>query len=127
MVFPYIYPCYRYDSYRSVPDGGSTEKSTTRSRYEPRPLTPERPSALGPPKRETQYYSSPQSLDRSKMDRLESDSMTKVKRERSRTSSADRDFKSAPLSQYSDLSKTMPALSGRSRGKFVVSCVEFQV
>ena len=107
----------RYTSYRTVPDGRTADKPSSRSQYDSRSLSPERPSALGPPKRD--YYSGSQSLDRPKSsDRLAGEDLSRGKpRERSRTHSAELDFRSAPLSAYSELSKTMPALSGRSRGK----------
>ncbi|XP_052807269.1 uncharacterized protein LOC128236449 isoform X1 [Mya arenaria] len=70
---------YRYESYRTGPDGRSEEKLRS-SLSLTRPLTPEK------------------------------------SRGRHRTSSAELDFRSMPLSAYnSDMSKTTPNLSGRSR------------
>ncbi|WAR07410.1 hypothetical protein MAR_017368 [Mya arenaria] len=72
---------YRYESYRTGPDGRSEEKLRS-SLSLTRPLTPEK------------------------------------SRGRHRTSSAELDFRSMPLSAYnSDMSKTTPNLSGRSRGE----------
>ncbi|KAL4232736.1 hypothetical protein ACF0H5_007424 [Mactra antiquata] len=104
---------FRYESYRSGPDGGSSDKYPSSLGYS-RTLTPERPSGLrdsmsGPRSQDTLEQRS-RTIDKSDLDLVNS------RRERSRTSSAEIDFRSMSLSAYNaDLSKTTPALSGRSR------------
>lgn len=112
---------YRYESFRTGPDGGSSDKLRTSLSYSGS-LNPEHLGALGPPKRDITLTSKSQeridlvsrTVDRSDLD-------LRARRERSRTSSAEIDLRSTPLTAYhGDLSKTTPALSGRSRGNYSV-------
>ncbi|XP_060589378.1 microtubule-associated protein futsch-like isoform X3 [Ruditapes philippinarum] len=106
----------RYESYRTGPDGGSSDKLLSSLGYV-RPLTPERPSALGPPKRESPLMSKSQErVDLSRTFERSDIDFNRARIERSRTTSAEIDLRTTSLAAYhDDLSKTTPALSGRSR------------
>ena len=120
IIIKVIFIHSRYSSYRSVPDGGSAEKTT---RPYDRPGTPERPSALGPSSLSEKPYSPASSLDRVKQNLYTDtyESSDRYRHTRSRTTSGERDFRSLPVpSAYSEMAKTVPALPERSRGRPVV-------
>lgn len=129
---------FRYESYRTGPDGGSSEKVRSSTSGYSQPLTPERTSTMGFPKRDNSLSQDRLNLTTKTLDRSELGSRTldrddlrsrtldrgdlglgRARKERSRTSSAEVEFRSMPLTTFhGDLSKTTPALSGRSRGMF---------
>ena len=100
-----------------MPDGGSGDRlRPSPPKYDIRPRTPERPAALSSTKKDLSHSCQ---VDRMKYERLERSEMELSRKEPSRTSSAEIDYRSMP-SYASDLTKTMPTLSGRSKGQLKV-------